>query len=169
MKTICSYCHKVISKDNTGDPEGVSHGICKSCYEQFQSQWKGQSLGQYLDSFDMPVLVVDSTCRIIAANQEMAGMLGRSERQAQGLLGGEAMECVYSKRVEGCGKDEHCSTCAIRNSITHTAQTGETLHHIECYVQKENGKDPLMVSTVKVGRSVQVVFEPAPAEESGES
>ena len=169
MKLICSYCHRIINEVDTGEPDRVSHGMCEGCFRDFSFRWRSQPLGRYLDGFDMPVLIVDGTCRIIAANQEMADMIGRPEREIKGLLGGEGMECVYSRREEGCGKDVHCSTCAIRNSITHTARTGETLNRVECYVEGEAGKETYQISTVKVGRSIQVVFEPAPGKKVGES
>lgn len=161
MKVICSYCRKKLDDKEPFDSDIVSHGMCEACIEHFSRQWGGQSLGEYLDQFKFPVLVVDNTCRILAANQEMADMIGRGERELFGLLGGEAVECVYSRFEEGCGNSVHCRTCTVRNTVIHTIETGESLHRVECYVDLDTGRTPFFVSTVKLDKSVQVLFEPA--------
>lgn len=165
MKVVCSYCRKKIDEDPAGGQARLSHGFCEECHEHFKKQWEGQSLGQYLDRFDVPVLVVTDTCRILAANQEMADLIGRSEREVHGLLGGEGLECVYARLEEGCGKEVHCRTCTVRNTVLHTLETGESLHRVECYVEGDNGKKPYFISSVKLDRSVQLVFEPPPVKD----
>lgn len=162
MKVICSYCHKRLDDKESLDNDLVSHGMCEECVEYFKQQWDGQSLGEYLDRFEFPVLVVDEGCRLLAANKEMADMLGKGERELYGLLGGEALECVYARLEEGCGETVHCRICTVRNAINYTIQTGESLHRVECYVELDTRREPYLVSTVKLDRSVQVVFEPAP-------
>ena len=160
MKVICSFCRKKLQDKEPLDQGVISHGMCDECLEYFMLQWDGPSLGEYLDRFEIPVLVVDEACRIVAANQEMADMIGRGEREMCGLLGGEAIECVYSRLEEGCGNEVHCRTCTVRNTVMHTIQTGESLYNVECYVELDRGRAPYRVSTVKLDRSVQVVIEP---------
>jgi len=169
MKTICSYCRVDLGDQEPLDNDLVSHGMCAGCAEHFSRQWKGLSLGGYLDRFEFPVLILDDNTRILAANQEMADMLGKGERETHGLLGGEALECVYSRLEEGCGETVHCRTCTVRNCINQTVQTGESLHRVECYVEQDTGRKPFFVSTVKLDRSVQVVFETVQAAEPEES
>ena len=164
MKVICSYCRKKIKDKEPLDNNLISHGMCENCVEHFTRQWDGQSLGEYLDRFEVPVLIVNESCRILAANQEMADMIGRGDREIYGLLGGEVFECVYSRLEEGCGNEVHCRTCTVRNTVMHTIETGETLHRVECYVERDNGKEACLVSTVKLDKSVQVVFENARSE-----
>jgi hypothetical protein len=161
MKVICSYCRKKLEDKEPLESDVLSHGMCPECMEHFSRQWGGQSLGAYLDQFEVPVLVVDHSCRIVAANQEMADMIGKGERDVFGLLGGEAVECVYSRFDDGCGNSIHCRTCTVRNSVLHTIETGESLHRVECYVDLDTGRTPFFVSTVKLEKSVQVLFEPA--------
>ena len=163
MKVICSYCRKKLEDKEPFDIDVVSHGMCEDCMDHFSRQWDGQSMGEYLDRFECPVLVVDNACRILAANQEMADMIGRTEREAYGLLGGEAVECVYSRLEEGCGNSIHCRTCTVRNTVLHTIETGESLHRVECYIDLDQGRTPFLVSTVKLDKSVQVLFEPPEA------
>jgi hypothetical protein len=139
----------------------VSHSICTTCSDNFRKEWHGLSLGEYLDRFEFPVLVPTETCRIFAANQAMADMIGRPDREVQGLLGGEGVACIYSRLEKGCGNEVHCRTCTVRNSVLHTLETGETLHRVMCYVERDGGRQPFYVSTVKLDRSVQVAFEPA--------
>jgi hypothetical protein len=118
-------------------------------------------MGEFLDRFEFPVLVVNENCRILAGNHKMADMIGRSDREMYGLLGGEAVECVYSRLEEGCGETVHCRTCTVRNTVLHTIETGESQYRIQCYVELDRGRIPFYVTTVKLDRSVQVVFEPA--------
>jgi hypothetical protein len=75
------------------------------------------------------------------------------------------LECVFARLDEGCGEEMHCGTCAIRNAVNQTEQTGESLYRVECYVERDTGREPYLVSTVKLDSSVQVVFESAEAEE----
>lgn len=160
MKVICSYCRNKMDDKEPFDSDLVSHGMCEDCIEYFSPQWEGLSLGEYLDRFDFPVIVVNEDCRILAANQEMANIIGRGERETQGLLTGEAVECVYSRMEGGCGNTIHCKTCTIRNSVSHTLETGESLHRVECYVEKGNERIPFFITTVKLEKSVQVLVEP---------
>jgi hypothetical protein len=80
MKVICSYCRTSLGEKEPLDSDLVSHGMCEECVEYFTRQWDGLPLGEYLDRFESPVLVVDKDCRILAANQGMADMLGKGER-----------------------------------------------------------------------------------------
>lgn len=160
MKVICSYCRKSLDDKEPFDSDILSHGMCEECLEHFTRQWDGPSMGEFLDRFEFPVLVVNESCRILAANQKMADMIGRTDREVQGLLGGEAVECVYSRLEEGCGEEVHCRTCTVRNTVIQTIETGESQYRIECYVELDKGRTPFYITTVKLDRSVQVVFEP---------
>ena len=113
MKVICSYCRKFQPDKEPFDQDILSHTMCPECYEHYWRQWEGLSLGEYLDGFDAPVLMVDADGRIAAANQAAADRLGKADRRAEGLLGGEAMECVYSRLPEGCGKTVHCAEARV--------------------------------------------------------
>jgi PAS domain-containing protein len=139
--------------------------MCEKCVEHFQLQWKGQSFSEYLDNFDFPVLIVDGDGRIAAVNRIMADMLGKTDRQVFGLLGGEAFECKYARLEEGCGQTIHCRTCTVRNLVQETYLTGESFYQVPAYVEGDENRIEFLISTVKLERSVQVVVEPLPVQE----
>lgn len=163
MRVICSYCRASLGEKPPLDRDEVSHGMCRECASYFERQWNGLSLGEYLDRFEFPVLVVNEELRVVAANGAMAAMIGREQREVFGLLGGEAAECVHARLPEGCGSTIHCSTCTLRMCVTWTAETGRSIHRVESYLERDRGRENFFVSTVKLGRSVQVLMEPAPA------
>lgn len=120
MQLVCSYCRIEMGEIPPLSDQSISHGMCEDCRDHFMKQWSGMRLGEYLDQFDSPILAISSDNRIIAANQIMADRLGKSNRELQGLLGGDAMDCEFSRLPGGCGKTRHCSTCTIRNTINET-------------------------------------------------
>mgnify|MGYP006280444429 CR=1 FL=1 len=138
MKVICSYCHKEMGE--TDGPGPPSHGMCEECLEYFTRQWAGLKLGEYLDGFDVPIAAVDGDARIISWNDKMAAIIGRPREEASGLLCGEAMECHHARLPGGCGRTAHCKTCAIRNSIEHTVDTGEPCHNVPATLSAESNE-----------------------------
>jgi hypothetical protein len=159
MSAICSYCRKEIKQEQPPRKDGTFHIMCNDCLIYFKQQWDGLSLGEYLDRFDCPVMIVDSDVRLVAANQIMADLLHMSDREFFGLLGGEAMECVHARLPEGCGKTVHCSTCALRISINHTFSTGEPLDNVPASISAENETIRFQISTrmINDGEGVEAV------------
>jgi len=94
-------------------------------------------------------------------NQQMADMLGKSYRETFGLLGGEAMECKYSRLEGGCGGTVHCKTCTIRRSITHTMETGENLKEVPALLNRKNETIKYLISTFKENGIVRLVIHEA--------
>ena len=157
MKTVCSYCGAVLESSATeSESDLVSHGICRPCYDHFSRQWSGLSLGEYLDSFECPVLVVESSGRAVAANAKMAAMLGKPERDIFGLLGGDAMECVYARLPQGCGKTVHCATCAILLTATQAFETGVAQREVAASLTQEGGTIALIISAIPENDFVRV-------------
>lgn len=163
MRVVCSYCTADMGTKGSRESDAVvSHGICAACYAYFKRQWDGLTLGEYLDDVDGPVLVVDQDGRTVAANQAMADMLGKSERDMFGLLGGEVMECQYARLPGGCGKTVRCKACTIRNAVNHTRETGESRIKIPANVDRSSGRIDLVISTEKIGEMVRVIIEEGP-------
>jgi len=94
-------------------------------------------------------MVVDGDGRIMAANQMMADMLGKSDREFFGLLGGEAMECAYARLPGGCGGTTHCPTCTIRQTVLRALETGEPQMRVPAYLNRDDGRMSLTISTWK--------------------
>ncbi len=163
MQLVCSYCRKDLGKKPPFDDASLTHGMCKGCGEYFSAQWGGISYGEYLGRFEFPVVMVEGEGRVVAINRPACDFLGRRPGDVVGLLGGEALECAHARLPEGCGKTVHCSTCAIRNSVTRTHQTGEPLRRVPARLRRSDRTFDLLVSTALEGRLVRVTIEPAGA------
>lgn len=159
MKLICSYCRADLGFKEPIHDDRVSHSMCEACFDYFERQWDGQLLGDYLDQFEVPVLVVTPEYRVVAANQRMADALGRSDRELFGLLGGEAVECVHARLPEGCGGTVHCKTCTIRLNVAATTESREPRHRIPASLTQSDGEVCFYVSTEWNDGVVIVILE----------
>lgn len=147
MRVVCSYCGAPLGETEPLEDESLSHGMCLACRDHFARQWRGERLGEYLDSFSKPVLVVTGDeRRIVAANQAMADLLRKSDRELFGLLGGEAIECVNARRPEGCGNTIHCRTCTIRRTVSDVLQTGESRIDVPATIRAGEGTVDYLIS-----------------------
>jgi hypothetical protein len=161
VTVICSYCDATIREGKTDAPLR-SHGICADCMRYFKPQWSGLSMDQYLARFSTPVLVVDAAGRIYATNEAMEAGLDRAESELKGLLGGDAMECEYARLPEGCGQTVHCKTCTIRNTVEQTLTTGEAVQGVPAYLNCDDGRLWMRISTRMEADKVVVVIEEGP-------
>jgi len=161
MRVVCSFCRVPLGEKPPLDRDELSHGACPPCLEHFERQWEGLSLAEYLDDFEFPVVVVDQDGRFIAANDRMAEQLGQPARSLTGLLGGEAMECVWARLPGGCGRTSHCETCTVRQTVRRTFETGEPQVRVPAWVQREEGRMDVLLSTRRVGPGVRVRIEVA--------
>lgn len=160
MKVVCSYCRCSLPDKEPFDDSSVSHGMCENCLEHFAPQWRGQTLGEYLDMFDFPVFVVDMDRRMAAINTRMARLLGRQEREIVGLLQGEAIECVHSRLPGGCGRTVHCRTCTVRRAVEATAATGMAQTAIPAIIERDGQTWHVRISTqLREGGAVEVKVE----------
>jgi len=159
MKVVCSFCRVELGDKEPLDGDSVTHGMCDSCADHFGQQWDGLGLGEYLDRFDCPVLALNGDRRVVAANQAMADLMGKSERDVCGLLGGEAMECLYSRLPEGCGNTVHCETCTIRKTVMEVLETGESREQVPAYVDRGERRLALTISAHERDGIVVLVIE----------
>jgi PAS domain-containing protein len=159
MKVVCSFCRADLGDKEPLDADCTTHGMCDPCADHFGKQWDGLRLGEYLDQFDYPVLAMNEDRRVVAANQPMADMLGKSERRLFGLLGGEAMECMYSRLPEGCGSTVHCETCTIRKTVMEVLETDEPREWVPAYVDRGDRRLWLTISAYKRDGIVCLVIE----------
>ena len=158
MRRICAWCKKELSPREDMETESeITHGICSVCALKFSSNVP-KTAKVMLDIISEPVLIVDSLGIIITANESGLKMLGKDLDSVENHLGGDALDCSYAKLPEGCGKTEHCKTCAIRNVLMDTLTHGRSYKKVPAY-QKINTPtgDRIMrffISTEKMGDQV---------------
>lgn len=161
MLVICSYCRKTIGSHPGGRVTDVSHGMCEPCAEHFGRLWDGMQLGEYLDGIGHPVVVVDGDGRVVAVNGRVGALLGREPSSLRGLLGGEAMACVYSRLPEGCGKTVHCRECTIRGAVDTVARTGRPLRRQPAWLKQDGQQLSLRISVRPAPPLIEVIIEEA--------
>ena len=155
MRSVCAWCKKDMNADESR--EGlVTHSICDAC--KISVIYKHIPLLDVLENLVQPVLVVDSEGVVDAANGAARDMLGKELENIKGRLGGQVMECAYAKLPMGCGKTEHCTGCAIRNTVMKTFSTGSPQKKVEAYqfIDTPQGKKRMrfFISTEMVGEIV---------------
>lgn len=159
MRIVCSYCRREMGEKEPLDDDMLSHGMCAGCEHYSAKQWAGLRLGEYLDGIDLPAIAVDQDIRVVAANQRMAEILGKNDREQFGLLGGEAMECQFARLPEGCGKTTHCQTCTIRRTVMDAIDTGQPQLRVPAYLNQIERRIKMVISAYKHDRFVRIVIE----------
>jgi hypothetical protein len=130
MKSVCAWCDRPLNDE----PEGatpITHGICNRCVEFVTDD--RTAIRSFLNTIDAPVLAVDGEGRAISANRRALLALNKEHDEIADRLGGEVIECEYSRLPEKCGKTVHCTGCQIRGSVNHTRATGEPLVRVKAY------------------------------------
>lgn len=164
MKVVCSFCNAEISPGNAED--GVSHGVCKSCYEKILTS-HGLNIRRFLNLLDAPVFLVDNDVNIVAANSLALAIAGKPIEQARGNLCGKVLECVNSFIPYGCGKTNFCPACVLRSSVNETYKTGHRIDRRPAILHRSHSGSieniRLLVTTEKDGDVVLLRLEPAAA------
>lgn len=157
MKMVCAWCGADMGDDGKGGAD-VSHGICPSCSGFFLQNVSESVMGSFLERVPFPVLVVDDDVKVIDGNEAALRLVGKAKEDVAGFRGGEVMECAYARLPGGCGQSDHCRGCAIRNSVTHTAMTGDPVTDAPCYLCRHTAEGEkwkrFLVSTSRMGKIV---------------
>lgn len=159
MSIRCAWCNTELTPDEAAGLSGrrIARPLCVNCAENFVFQM-GVPLQTFLDSLPAPILVVDNNVEVQAANRLGLELLGKDHHQVLKKLGGIVFECAYARLPEGCGRTVHCSGCAIRRSVYHTYETGESLHEVPATLAYGGHDNPqraeLVISTEKMGEVV---------------
>ena len=159
MKIICSYCRKEMGEKEPLDNDMLTHTICSECDTYFREQVEGLPIDRYLDKFEAPIIIVNADGRILASNKMAEDITGKSRQEVSGLLGGEALECVYARLPEGCGKTVHCETCTIRRTVITAMESGEPQLHKPVTLKQLGVEVNMVISTNKIGGLVRIVIE----------
>lgn len=153
MKAVCAWCTKVLEEIDDGD-DVITHGMCKACAEYFVSQL-GQTLPQFLNRLDAPVVLVNSNAEVITCNDQASELLDKERKDIDGYLAGDVIECSHARLPGGCGETIHCKACALRLSVYETYQTGKSIKNREALIKQATpdgeNKVAFLISTQKVG------------------
>jgi hypothetical protein len=125
MKRICAWCGKHLG-DTPDHPDLVTHGICVPCVESLQCGNR-ESIESFLNSLQAPVMVIDSSSRVLSLNRAARVALGHEDCFESGQLPGEVLRCSNAYKPEGCGHTQDCQACVIRNSVLATFANGKPL------------------------------------------
>ncbi len=123
IRVVCCYCKKQV-RTKESEYDAISHGVCDRCLPLMVRDL-GQPMSEFLDELRPPVLVVQDNARVIAANAAARSMLSKEQLEICGELPGEVLGCRQAREPGGCGQQVHCKSCVIRQSVTHTMDTGE--------------------------------------------
>jgi hypothetical protein len=123
IRVVCCYCKKPV-KTLPSESDEVSHGVCDRCLP-LMARELGQPMQEFLDELIAPVLVVQDNARVISANAAARKLLRKEQLEICGELAGDVIGCRHAREPGGCGRTQHCKSCAIRQCVTHTLNTGE--------------------------------------------
>ncbi|MGF1581685.1 MAG: PAS domain-containing protein [Gemmataceae bacterium] len=146
MKRICAWCNKELGFLNPTEPPDtpISHGICPACMVRLTNE--DHTFRTFLNSLDLPIFVVDPDGRILIATEKASALVGTPPEKVEGNLGGDALECAYSRRPGGCGNTMHCKTCTIRQTVESTFATGTAFSLIPAYLDKQRKAQATKIS-----------------------
>ncbi|WP_340818248.1 ATP-binding protein [Methanolobus sp. WCC4] len=100
------------------------------------------------------MVVVSSERRVENINHTTSKTLGIKKEDALGLLGGELFSCVHSFDGDGCGKNENCKDCTIKNTVLDTFRTQENVYKREAeltiMIDDQPSKRDLIISTTHI-------------------
>jgi hypothetical protein len=159
MRRICAWCQKDLGRvELPNSPhQFITHGICDACAALVLANPE-ETLLDFLDRLEVPVLVVLPNARILTANQKAQKLLGKELRELQDYRGGEVIECRHAHVGKGCGYTVHCQSCTIRLTVQDTFATGRSHIKVPAYPDQEIGRKvktlPLLISTEKFGSYV---------------
>lgn len=158
MRRICAWCKKeLLPREDMATEKEITHGICSVCSLKFTSDVT-RTTREILDLIAEPVLLVDSMGIVRSANESGLKLLGKNLDTIENQLGGDVFECAYAKQPEGCGRTEHCKTCAIRNVLMDTLTQGRSYHRVPAFQKiRTPGGEKIMrfyISTERVGEQI---------------
>lgn len=156
MRKQCSWCRADMGDVDsyTDDDKLVTHGICQDCLNHLSKNKKGRPIDAFIDELPLPVVLVDSQRRIEFSNEKACQILGKELSELKGRLGGEAFECSYARLPGGCGKQNHCTGCAIRIAVTECHRTGKSQEQVTATLRRKTDEGDVdtrfIISTTKV-------------------
>ena len=101
--------------------------------------------------------------QVVTANRQALTLFGKELEAVAGHRGGQVFDCVHSFTEAGCGKDQNCEGCSIKDAIVDTFTTGSPHQGVAATLQlKKDGATEsrvVQVSTEKIGELALVRIE----------
>jgi len=180
MKYVCAWRQADLGQTDseTDSKHAVTRGVCDSCAANLSSiaAERAEPLHDFLDRLEVPVLLVESEPRVLAGNKLARDLLGKGVGEISECGAGDVIECINASKPGGCGREVHCKTCTIRNTVTETFETGREFVHVQAFPDVQVGQAvktmSLEISTEKVADVVLLRiddFSEAPAASPGQS
>lgn len=157
MERICAWCGTSLGVLSGPRQDGypVSHGICDACVRDVEAELP-RPLSEYLESLDVPVLLINDE-RTVGASNERA----RAMENGQPWVGrriGPVFECTHATDPNGCGLALHCSGCTIRKVVKETWDTGQARERVPATLVRNPDAGPadvvMLISTRRIGDRV---------------
>ena len=149
----------------------VTHGLCVDCAHRFFAEM-GMPLMEYIERLEAPILVVDASGTVRAANRRVRKLLQKDMAAIEGHKGGEVFECAHAGLPGGCGRTIHCSGCAIRRTVMDTFETGQSRLRVPAYLKRRAHNHleeiQLLISTEKVDGAVLLRVDSFDGRENGQ-
>ncbi len=110
-----------------------------------------------LNSRPMPTLLMQAEPRqVVTANESACKLFGKGLSEMEGYRGGQIFDCIHSFTEAGCGLDENCEDCKIKNAVVDTFASGKPHTNIQAVldIKKKENTTPyaMVISTEKVGK-----------------
>ncbi|UGV41604.1 PAS domain S-box protein [Methanococcoides orientis] len=107
----------------------LRNNTANECYDVHTKSFVSSNiLNSIFDDIPLIMILVNQDGKVETINRATTIALGKEKKDSFGLLGGELFGCINSLKGEGCGKNRECSECAVRNSVIHTFETGESIY-----------------------------------------
>lgn len=150
----CAWCKKKMPAPHPRAEAVITRGMCEVCAHRLLRAL-GRPVQEFLDELGAPVVVLDTTMAIQAANKQAQHLLKKDLPQLEGRGPGEAIGCVNSTVAGGCGKSIHCQSCTIRQTVRDSFVTGTTHKDVVAYpdiqVESQVKQLRMRISTEKRG------------------
>ena len=155
MRRTCAWCKKNLEDSNSGDEAEVTHGICEHCRVSLLSSYAPRDIHKFLSFFSLPVMMLDSDCRVVSANQAALELTDKKPAEINNVLAGNVMSCKHAHLEGGCGQTVHCAACTISDCVIKTYLTEESLHKIPAKLSADKNLQEtniaFLISTEKLG------------------
>ncbi len=158
MYRICAWCHDGLNMEDTPlqDDAPITHGVCEECMVRLLTS-STQTMENFLDCYAEPILLLDGSGKVLAANEAASDRLHRKRDAMLDQYPGNLVECAHARLPGGCGRTVHCRTCTIR-SVLNAAKTGCSQRRVPAIADHgedgESGMTRFLISADRMGDTI---------------